>query len=148
MRRRSRECALQALYQLDTMGKLGDSPNCEEGIVQDVLDNFWISFEEDAPVDKSFTSHLVRGVVDDLKSIDRALETVSRNWRLDRMTKIDRNLLRLGAFELQKCPETPRKVIINEALEIAKRFGGPDSSKFINGVLDQLGVAEPNVTES
>ena len=76
-----------------------------------------------------------------LPEIDKLIEEHSHNWRLERMQRIDRNVLRIGVFELKQLPDIPRKVTINEAIELAKMFGTEDSAAFINGVLDRIAIA-------
>lgn len=89
---------------------------------------------------KTHAEALVRGCTSARDELDGVIQKVSQNWRLDRMACVDRNLLRLGAYEIMRCADdVPRKVAINEAVEIAKRFGSAESSAFINGVLDRLG---------
>nr|MBP6743152.1 transcription antitermination factor NusB [Deltaproteobacteria bacterium] len=85
-----------------------------------------------------FSEQLVRGVSNYQSEIDGLLSRCSRNWRLERMSWVDRNLLRLASFELLRCPQTPPRVAINEAIELAKRFGTAESSAFVNGVLDRM----------
>ena len=138
MRRRSRECALQILYQLDANDGLEGGGADEEELLAQSLEAYWKSFEDDAPVDRDFTERLVRGVAAGLEDVDSSLQDASANWRLERMSKVDRGLLRLAAYELLYCPDIPAKVSINEALEIAKRFSGADSAAFINGILDSV----------
>lgn len=88
--------------------------------------------------DRIFSEQLVRGVSNYQSEIDGLLSRCSRNWRLERMSWVDRNLLRLASFELLRCPQTPPRVAINEAIELAKRFGTAESSAFVNGVLDRM----------
>ncbi len=127
-RRKSRELALQMLFQAD-MGK----QNKEE-----VRQTFW---RERAAVDsgtRGFADDLF-GVADDrAQEIDRLIERHAEHWRMDRMAAVDRNLLRLGVAEFLGYPATPRPVVINEALEIARRYSSPESVQFINGVLDSV----------
>ena len=85
-----------------------------------------------------FADSLVRGVVEHRDSIDATLARASTNWKLSRMTAVDRNLLRLGTFELAHLPTVPARVVLNEAIEISKRYGTADSSAFINGILDRV----------
>jgi len=88
---------------------------------------------------REFTSVVVRGVRHNLKTLDAAITAASSHWRIERMARVDRNLLRLGAFELLHLSEqVPRNVALNEAVEIAKNFGSDDSSAFINGILDKI----------
>ena len=126
-RTRGREIALQVLYQLD---QNPDFPPDEvrrfiEGRLRD-------------PVLRAFADAAVAGVRKNLGVIDGMIGRVAENWSLERMAAIDRNILRLGAFELIHCPEVPPKVVINEALELAKRYSTAQSSRFVNGILDRL----------
>ncbi|MBI3312173.1 MAG: transcription antitermination factor NusB [Candidatus Omnitrophica bacterium] len=126
-RSRAREIALKVLYQLDVTR---DDP--EEGLK--------IFFRHHrVPVNsQSFIGLLVRGTAEKRSEIDALLSKHALNWSLDRMAMVDRNILRLAAFELLFHNDTPPKVVINEAVELAKRFGSFDSSKFVNGVLDAI----------
>jgi len=127
-RRRSREYALQILFQLD----LAASP------VDGVLRSFWADREADEEL-RLFTERLVHGVIDDREAIDRRIAETSEHWRLERMAVVDRNVLRLAVHELQ-AGETPAAVVIDEAIEVAKRFGNEGSGGFINGLLDRIRV--------
>ena len=132
-RSQSREAALKVLYQLDVTK---DSP--KEGLR--------IFFRHHRiPVDSQpFVENLVQGTVSRLSEIDKLLAKHTTNWRVDRMSIVDRNILRLAVFELLYGAETPPKVVINEAVELAKRFGSAESGKFVNGVLDSVHkTAEP-----
>lgn len=92
---------------------------------------------------RAYAERLVRGVLEDREALDALIQGISRNWRLDRMGAVDRNLLRLGAYELQTLKEeVPRNVVINEAVELAKRFGSRESGGFVNGILDRIGRQE------
>ncbi|MBC7792584.1 MAG: transcription antitermination factor NusB [Clostridia bacterium] len=139
MRRRARESALQIVYQLDVAKVLElRSPDA----IDTAIGDFWQSFEPVSPDDREFAERLVRGLIGDVPGIDAEIDKVSHNWRLDRMAKVDRSLLRLAAYEILRCPDIPRTASINEAIEIAKRFSGNESAAFINGILDQLGKAK------
>lgn len=127
-RRKARESALQALYGVDVGG----------GTVEDAMGDLRESFGAADPKVLEYAEQLVRGVADDLESLDELIQKHSPNWRVDRMARVDRNILRLAAYELRSRSEVPTKVAINEAIEIAKRFGTEDSGAFINGVLDKL----------
>jgi transcription antitermination protein NusB len=130
-RRHAREIALQILYQLDVQEHL---------TVEQASGLFWAHFDEVERGDESartFADQLVRGVRENLVEVDALLARASRNWRLERMARVDRNLLRLAAYELKYCADVPAKVAINEAIEIAKRFGTAESPAFVNGVLDR-----------
>jgi transcription antitermination protein NusB len=140
MRRRGRECALQVLYQMDVGKDLDTEPG--RARIEEILRAFWQSFEEVDEEERVFAERLVRGVVSDLTALDQAIANVSQNWRVARMGKVDRNLIRLAAYEILRCPDIPRVASINEAVEIAKRFSGHESAAFVNGVLDQIGRVE------
>ena len=126
-RTRGREVALQVLYLLEQNPAVGT----------DHVDQFVTRRLRD-PKLVSFTRSLVDGVRAHQAHIDGLISGVAENWRLDRMATIDRNILRLGAYELVYCPEIPTKVAINEALELAKRYSTSQSSRFVNGILDRL----------
>jgi N utilization substance protein B len=134
-RRLGRERALQALYQLEQDSKLTAAT---------ALDAAWTAHDEDGPKDpdaERFARELVEGVQAHREAIDQLIEAHSHNWRLDRMQRIDRNVLRLGVFELRHRADIPRKVTINEAVELAKAFGNEASGAFINGLLDRIAAA-------
>lgn len=126
-RSKGREIALKILYQLDVTG---DPP--EEGL------KIFFRHHRVSVGLQPFVGTLVRGAVEKRAEIDTLLAKHALNWSLDRMAMVDRNILRLGAYELLFEAETPPKVAINEAVELAKRFGSLDSSKFVNGVLDSI----------
>ena len=134
-RRTGRERALQALYQLDNDPRLGS---------QGALDAAWTAHDDEGPKDPAadtFARQLIEGVQAHLADIDALLEEHSHNWRLERMQRIDRNVLRIGVYELKHMPAVPRKVTINEAVELAKTFGNEASGSFINGLLDRIATA-------
>ncbi|MFP2930394.1 transcription antitermination factor NusB [Pyxidicoccus sp. 3LG] len=132
-RRTGRERALQALYQLEMA----------PATVAEALESAWTASEETKrdPDAVRFARELVEGVQAHREEIDQLIERHSHNWRLDRMSRIDRNVLRLGIFELKYRPDIPRKVSINEAVELGKNFGTEESSAFVNGLLDRVAVA-------
>ena len=123
---------MQALYQLDSNDTLTTGRSAE------ALRVFWQSLEPAEPEVESLASPLIQGVLSHLGELDEAVEQVSVNWRVSRMAKVDRNVLRLGAFELLHRPEVPPKVAINEAIDIATRYGSEESGAFINGILDKI----------
>jgi len=127
-RTRGREIALQVLYQLE----LNAGQSSEE--VTRFIERRLLA----EPKLCVFSKSLVDGVRENQARIDSVITTVAENWRLDRMAAIDRNILRLGAYELLCCADVPDKVAINEALELAKRYSTAQSSKFVNGVLDRM----------
>jgi N utilization substance protein B len=126
-RRRSREFALQVLYQLDIT---------KQDAVQ-TLSQFRNHFNQHEN-SNGFAERIVLGVLEHGREIDRLLEQYSENWRLDRMSMIDRNILRMAIFELIYCEDIPPKVTLNEAIELGKRYGSEDSGSFINGILDRI----------
>lgn len=127
-RRVGRERALQALYQLEM------TPTSSH----EALESAWAAAEEahKEPEAVKFARELTEGVMSHRKEIDELIEKHSHNWRLDRMSRIDRNVLRLGVFELKYRPDIPKKVSLNEAVELGKNFGTEESSAFVNGLLD------------
>jgi N utilization substance protein B len=104
---------------------------------EQVIASFWRETPGD-PEGRAFSDEAVRGVAEELALVDEAVRKASTNWRLERMARVDRNVLRLGAWELLRRPEVPRAVILDEAVELAKRFGSEESSAFVNGVLDRV----------
>jgi N utilization substance protein B len=132
-RTKARERALQALYQIDVA-----STDLDEA-----LSRFWRSFEPVEREVREMAEALVRGVAEHRREIDDAIEAVSTNWRLDRMAKVDRNVLRLAVHELVHRPDVPVKVAINEAIELGKKYGSESSGAFVNGVLDKIASGLP-----
>ncbi len=126
-RTKARERALQALYQIDVAA---------EGI-DEALAAFWKSFEPVEREVRELAEGLVRGVAEHRRAVDEAIEEASSNWRLDRMARVDRNVLRLAVYELVQT-DVPVKVVINEAIELGKKFGSESSGAFVNGVLDKV----------
>ena len=126
IRRKSREIALQALYHADLCG-LG-SPD-----MTTLCSNFKIAKKA-----MPYATELVEGITAHVSQIDSTIKKYSQNWRVDRMSIIDRNLIRIAAFELLFSKDVPPTVVINEAIEIAKKFGNDESPSFINGILDAL----------
>lgn len=153
-RRRARECALMTLYSVDVAGLWPDT----------ALERFFSSFGDGEPLDpppswapeeahkkayhvrgadeevRAYAARLVEGVGRNAEEIDALITGISRNWRLARMAIVDRNVLRLAVYEMtHMTEEVPRKVAINEAIDVAKRFGTAESGAFINGILDRIG---------
>ena len=126
-RTRGREIALQVLYQME------QNPGIKPAEVQ----RFVVRRLRE-PVLREFAMDLVDGVRGNLEQIDGLISDVAENWRIDRMAAIDRNILRLGAFEIVLRDDIPPKVAITEALELAKRYSTAQSSRFVNGILDRL----------
>jgi transcription antitermination protein NusB len=122
-----REAALQILFAVETANHDADR----------AIRDFWREFPGD-PEGRSFADELVRKVVERRTELDDQIRKVSTNWRLERMSPIDRNILRLGVLELGFRDDAPRAVVIDEAVELAKRYGAENSSVFVNGVLDKV----------
>ena len=131
-RTRARERALQALYQIDVAA----------AGIDEALASFWRSFEPTEREVQDLAEQLVRGVAVDRQLVDDLIEGVSTNWRLDRMAKVDRNVLRLAVWELVK-GDAPIKVVINEAIELGKKYGAESTGAFVNGVLDKIAQGLP-----
>lgn len=125
-RRKSRELALQMLFQSD-MGK--QAP-------EEVRRSFWSQRAEVEQETRGFADDLFRTATDRGVEIDALIQKHAEHWRLERMAAVDRNILRAAMAELIGFPQTPKPVVINEALEIARKFSSPESVHFINGVLD------------
>jgi transcription antitermination protein NusB len=126
-RHKSRELALQMLFQWE-VGQHAPGK---------VVATFLPTHKADDEV-KAFARRLFEGTIQELGGIDPLLRRHAENWKLERMAAVDRNVLRLAIYELQHCAETPPAVVINEALELARRFSTPDSVEFVNGVLDAV----------
>jgi N utilization substance protein B len=138
-RRRAREIALQVLFSLDL------NPGM---LPAQALALFWRDFVSEARPDDleaelpreviTFAEALVAGTMENLVELDGIIQRASKNWRLERMARVDRNVLRLATFELAHVLEVPAKVVINEAIEVAKRYGASESPAFVNGLLDRI----------
>jgi len=131
-RTQSRELALKALYQIDIRNEsisdvselvIGESYNIEPSV-------------------KEFADKLIRGTREKILILDEKIGNYATNWELKRMAIVDRNILRLACFELLFCDDIPSKVTINEAVELAKKFGDVESGKFVNGILDKFNKTE------
>ena len=146
-RTRAREFALQILYQMDMT----------RSDVSEMLEDFWKdrtgpvlsdkekeSIEQDKkdPEVRKYAEILVHGTLEKLEAIDKTIERFAENWEIKRMAYVDRNILRLSTYEMVYLDEIPVKVAINEAVELAKRYGEEDSSKFVNGILDKIAKTE------
>jgi N utilization substance protein B len=125
-RHQSRERALQILFQYDIHGQPGVW-----------LDEFWKQCKSTDDV-KAFAEQLVKGVLEHKKDLDALIGKYATNWKVSRMQIVDRNILRLGAYELLWLDEVPAKVTVNEAIEMAKDFGDDEAAKFVNGILDKV----------
>lgn len=116
------------LFQLDVTGSEYD---------QKIIEEFWSDKNEHDNI-KEFSAQLVKGTLENLKSIDEMIEAVTENWLLKRMATVDRNILRFAAYEILYRKDIPSAATINEALEIAKKYSSIESAAFLNGVLDRL----------
>ncbi len=125
MRRHARELALQLLYQ-------HEHTSADLDVMQRDFDE-WTGASNGV---REFADFLLRGTLDNLERLDEELALQTAHWRLERLAAVDRNILRLAMFELTHLPDTPSAVVIDEAIEIAKKFGAEESGRFVNGVLD------------
>jgi N utilization substance protein B len=123
----AREAALQMLYAVEASGTAVDL----------AIKYFWWELPGDAE-GREYADSVVHGVSSQLEQLDQRIRAASENWRLERMTRVDRNVLRIGTWELLEQTEIPRAVILDEAVELAKRFGTEESGAFVNGVLDRI----------
>ena len=132
LRRKSREITLQFLFGHDFQDR-----SCEPDDLLAELDEFCNCFETGSK-SLPYARQLILGICEHQKNIDKLIASRSHNWRVERMALVDRNILRIAAFEMQHTDDVPATVAINEALEIAKRYAEPDSVGFINGILDGM----------
>ena len=126
-RRKARELALQMLFQQDMSGNLPDQ----------IIATFE-ELQKSKPNTREFATKIFQGAVDNLETIDDMIQNQAENWRLSRMAAVDRNIIRMSVYEFLHEDDTPKLVIIDEAIEIAKKYGTQKSSQFINGILDGI----------
>jgi len=133
MRKRTiaRECALKILYRIDI--------SAEE--VAEASLGYWADNPQGAPI-QEFADQLVVGTIKNIKNIDEVISKYAENWHIKRMAVIDRNVMRMAVFELLDMDDIPLKVSINEAIDLAKKYGDVDSGKFVNGILDKISKNE------
>ena len=127
-RRKARECALQMLFQWDIT----------HDAIEQIQSTFWEGQEDAGEDTRAFAESLAAGAIERVEKIDALIGRHAENWRLDRMAVVDRNILRLATYEFIADAETPKTVVINEAIEIARRFSAQESPQFINGILDSI----------
>jgi len=127
-RTQSREYALKILYQSELTRRE----------IHLAAEKFWSEIESIDEHVRSFSDRLTNGVEENIQTIDEKISEHATNWQLKRMAVIDRNILRIGVFELVYADDIPPKVTINEAVELAKKYGDLESSKFVNGILDKI----------
>lgn len=140
-RRRAREMALQTLYGMEFTGFDVDAAvdaMCSRASEPPSEDAEIATMVRGGREVQDFAEQLVRGVARELEAIDALLSQCSTNWKVPRMAAVDRNILRMATYELRYMTDIPPRVTLNEAIEIAKRYGSVDSSAFINGILDRI----------
>lgn len=126
-RRKARELALQMLFQQDMSGNKPEQ----------IIDTFE-ELQKSKPNTREFATKIFRGTVENLEKIDDMIQNQAENWRLSRMAAVDRNIIRMSVYEFLHETDTPKLVVIDEAIEIAKKYGTQKSSQFINGILDGI----------
>lgn len=131
-RRQQRRFALQIIYSL----QFGE--NQSEDALAASFDNFWAEEETDQDRESSYAWTLIQGVFEHSQALDEIIARHSRHWKLNRIAKVELTILRLALYEMLHCPDTPTRVAINEAVELAKDFGDDNSKIFVNGVLDAV----------
>ncbi len=134
-RRKAREYALQFLYGISFIQKSG---NIDPKEIRDELYIFWTEAEVKDLDIREFAEEIITGTLANLETIDSTIQSAAENWKLDRMSSVDRNILRFAAYELLFDRTIPPAVTINEAIEIAKAFSTLESASFINGILDKI----------
>jgi len=137
-RRKAREHALQILFQLDIKK---EKPSAA------VLKRFWAEFQQDEEV-KAFAEEIIKGTFKHVDKINKLIEECAQNWSIDRMAVVDRNVLRMAIYEILYRMDIPTSVTINEAIEIAKKFGTDESGSFVNGILDRVARLTGKLEES
>jgi N utilization substance protein B len=133
-RRKARELALQLLYQMEV----------NPGELEAALELFWKGIPASQPV-KEFVNRIVLGVHEKRGEIDTLLAEHSEHWRLDRMDRVDKSILRMAVFEIMFCADIPVRVAMNEAVDLGKKFGAEESGAFINGILDKISKVEGRI---
>jgi N utilization substance protein B len=143
-RRRSRVVALQILHQMDVSPEL--AADAALGLyfgqlasrgVEIAVDEDEPGLSETGPIDRPLVEQLIRGIFGCRGELDKMVAAASKNWRIERMALVDRNVIRLALYEIKFCPEVPVAVAINEAIELCKQFGSAEASAFVNGLLDR-----------
>jgi len=127
-RRQARENVLKILYQMEILGDELDT----------VLDRYWDTSPTFDDTIKKFANELVKGIAEKKNELDEVIKNKLKNWNFERVAIIDRNILRMGVYEIMFRDDIPDSVSINEAIEIAKKYGDQESSRFINGILDKV----------
>jgi N utilization substance protein B len=139
-RRRAREIALQVLYSLDANSDVEPTAAMafyfDRFAAEEREESAASEGDEAGPADQAYVEALVRGVTEHRAAIDDLLGQLSRNWRIERIARVERTVLRMALYELKFRQDIPARVALNEAIELAKRFGSADASAFVNGLLD------------
>ncbi|MFH1061727.1 MAG: transcription antitermination factor NusB [Candidatus Omnitrophota bacterium] len=135
-RTKARECALQVLYAVDIR-------KCSK---REISESYWQENKEPLEI-KIFAQDLIDGTLVKMSKIDQLISKYADNWRIERMAVIDRNIIRMAIYELLYAADIPPKVAINEAVELAKKFGDDESGSFVNGVLDKINKIERDSPE-
>jgi len=138
-RRRARELALMLLYQIDIL-------KANKETIEEIIECFWKENPWEEKSIKDFTNLIVKQVMYNLEIIDKEIAKTSTNWKIDRMGYIDRNILRMATAEIMFMVDIPPLVTIDEAIELAKKYGTDESSRFVNGVLHKIKEANNNKT--
>ncbi len=144
-RRRARELVLQTLYALEFPGQYASEAvdhTHARAVEPAHTDQELAQLPKGGDEELTFHDRVIRGVLDNREEIDAILSESSNNWKVHRMAFIDRNILRMAVFELRWMDEIPPRVTMNEAIEIAKRYGTPESSSFVNGILDRVAALQ------
>jgi len=128
-RRLARETALQVLFQRDLT---------KESLITSEIVEHWAEEFVVPETSRPFAQELVAGTIANLEKIDQTIASFAQDWTLSRMANVDRNVMRLATYEILFCPDIPGRVSLNEAIELAKRFGGEESANFVNGILDRV----------
>ncbi|MDR1720970.1 MAG: transcription antitermination factor NusB [Endomicrobium sp.] len=132
-RREARECSLKMLYALDNF----------KTSIENVY-SFFSGYLPKSEAYRTFAVNLFKGVCDNRETIDNFIKRYAKNWEIERMAVVDRNIMRIAVYEIMTTPNTPVNVVINEAVEISKRYSTKDSAKFVNGILDRLKILREN----
>lgn len=141
-RHRSREVAFQILYEVDAAGELAGLERDAAGkptlrALAAAVDQHFEHFEVQPHV-REFAARVAAGTLNELAEIDAKIAAAARNWSMERMGIVDRNLLRIAVYEIWRCPDVPASVAMDEAIELAKKYGNEGTAAFINGILDTL----------
>ncbi len=127
-RTKAREIVLKMLYAWNING----------GSLRESYEEYWASNKAEELKITTYVGSLIAGISDNIEALDAMISKCAKNWKIERMAVIDRNVLRMASFELMFLPDVPPKVAINEAIDIVKKYGNDKSGKFVNGILDKV----------